>query len=562
MTPRDLGLARVFAVARRRLRLAWLVATGELTVPVVGAAAVGLVLVGWLMPWRWPEPAALAVPVAVAVGLVGYAVVFRVSDFKVARALDRGLEQHDTVTTALELASDNPFAGRLHQQVAALTPDDASRAVRVPGNARPWLVGGLLLVAAVALAVVRNPADDDRDRLAQEQAAIDEVAATVEARAEELAEDPLTADLAAELDALADELARSSDIDEALERLAEATAELESDTDTDSLAERAASLGLSRTLEASPLTSGATPAEQLANLAEEADGLSDEDLAALADRLAELAETQEAGDPATAEALAQAAAAAQAGDPSALAAALAAASASSAAAADAAQAGIAGDLAAGDLNDLADQLAAAAAAQAANGANQAGQEGQGAGEGQAEGQGAGEGQGQGQGQGQGEGQGAGQTQGQGAGAGEGAGQGQGQGQGQGAGQGQGGAGMQATGNDPSGFGTGQNPDGESGGADEPSVEHGDATVIVPDGGESEVLDAAAQATGDGTTADPNRVNGLTGGGTSGVAVRDVVTQYGSEAVDALDSMSLAPSETEAVRSYFDYLADSTGAGGP
>jgi GTP-sensing pleiotropic transcriptional regulator CodY len=44
-----------------------------------------------------------------------------------------------------------------------------------------------------------------------------------------------------------------------------------------------------------------------------------------------------------------------------------------------------------------------------------------------------------------------------------------------------------------------------------------------------------------------------------VPVRDVVTDYRTRAVEALDSMTLAPSETEAVQSYFDHLAGSTGA---
>jgi hypothetical protein len=117
--------------------------------------------------------------------------------------------------------------------------------------------------------------------------------------------------------------------------------------------------------------------------------------------------------------------------------------------------------------------------------------------------------------------------------------------------------MQATGQNPSGFGAGQNPDGTST-KDEESPEHADATVVVPRGGETDILGADAQATGDGTTADPNRVDGLTSEGQASVPVRDVVTDYQSRAVDAVDTMSLAPSETEAVQSYFDYLAEITG----
>ncbi len=121
MTPKDLGLARVFAVARRRLRLAWLVATGELTLPLVSGAAVGLVLIGWFVPWRWPEPAAAVVVVASIAVLAAGAVLLRLSDFTVARALDRGLSGHDAVTAALEVSPSNPFADRLQDGVRSLT---------------------------------------------------------------------------------------------------------------------------------------------------------------------------------------------------------------------------------------------------------------------------------------------------------------------------------------------------------------------------------------------------------------------------------------------------------
>lgn len=238
MNPSDLGLSRVFGIARRRLRIAWLVATGENAVPVVGAVAVALVLIGWLAPWRWPEPAAFGLSAGVALALVGYALAFRVSDFKVARALDRGLEANDIVTSALEIDRGSPFAPQLYSQVESLTTDDAARAVRVPFNYKPWLLGAVLLAAAVALAVVRNPADDDRDRLAEERLAIEQVAEAVETRAEELAQDPLTADLAEELGALAESLSRETDLDAALKKLEEASTELESNTDAESLAQR------------------------------------------------------------------------------------------------------------------------------------------------------------------------------------------------------------------------------------------------------------------------------------------------------------------------------------
>ncbi|MEM7324504.1 MAG: hypothetical protein AAF531_15550, partial [Actinomycetota bacterium] len=176
MTPADLGLGRVFTAARRRLRAAWILATGELTMPAVGAAALGLVLVGWLIPWRWPEPAALVVAVGSALVLFGYGLLFRVSDYQVARALDRGLGGHDAVTSALEVDPASPFSARIYGQVDRLTTADASMAIRLRFNHRPFLIGAALLVAAVVFAVIRNPADDERDRLAREQLAVTEAA--------------------------------------------------------------------------------------------------------------------------------------------------------------------------------------------------------------------------------------------------------------------------------------------------------------------------------------------------------------------------------------------------
>ena len=259
MNPTELGLARVFAAARRRLRAAWILATGELTLPVIGAAALGLVLVGWLIPWRWPEPAALVVSVGSALLVVGYGLLFRVSDFKVARALDRGLDSHDAVTSALEVDPASPFSARMYQQVDGLTTADASNAIKLRFNYKPFLLGGVLLVAAVVFAVVRNPADDDRDRLAREQLAIEEVGEDVEALAEQLAEDPATAELAEDLEALAADVSRADDLSEALEKLEQSTAELEARTDAESLSKRAASLGLSRTLAANPVPASGPP---------------------------------------------------------------------------------------------------------------------------------------------------------------------------------------------------------------------------------------------------------------------------------------------------------------
>ncbi|MEL6980827.1 MAG: hypothetical protein AAFO29_00220, partial [Actinomycetota bacterium] len=83
-SPSDLGLAQLFRAARRRLRLAWLAATSNTVLPVLGSVALALVLIGWLVPWSWPEPAAAVAVVGALVVLAGWAVAFRVPDAQVA----------------------------------------------------------------------------------------------------------------------------------------------------------------------------------------------------------------------------------------------------------------------------------------------------------------------------------------------------------------------------------------------------------------------------------------------------------------------------------------------
>lgn len=46
---------------RRRLRLVWAWATAAWVAPAVAGVALAAVVVGWLRPWAWPEPAAVAV---------------------------------------------------------------------------------------------------------------------------------------------------------------------------------------------------------------------------------------------------------------------------------------------------------------------------------------------------------------------------------------------------------------------------------------------------------------------------------------------------------------------
>ncbi len=96
---------------RRRLRLAWGVATAQWLAPAVAAVALALVLAGRVRPWAWPEPAALALVAVAVVALVVASLVVRVPLLVAARAADRGLGTGDVFATALELESQAAALG-------------------------------------------------------------------------------------------------------------------------------------------------------------------------------------------------------------------------------------------------------------------------------------------------------------------------------------------------------------------------------------------------------------------------------------------------------------------
>ena len=81
----------LLAAVRRRLRLAWALATGQLFAPLIGLLLLLLVLVARLRPWTWPEPAALMLGAVAAPALLAAALLLRVPVTVAARAADRGL---------------------------------------------------------------------------------------------------------------------------------------------------------------------------------------------------------------------------------------------------------------------------------------------------------------------------------------------------------------------------------------------------------------------------------------------------------------------------------------
>lgn len=525
---------------RRRLRLAWALATVQLVAPAVAAAALVLVLIGRVRPWSWPEPAAVAVAGAAMLTVVAAALAVRVPITVAARAADRGLATGDAFATALELERRHP-PSPLADHVKARAVDlaagrSASDAVPLRLRPRRLLVVGVLATCAVVLGLVANHQDDVRRRQAGEQRALAAEAARQAKAADELkkaAQSRGQEEVARQVQELARALAAATNLQEGRAAVDKTARELASGLSPDLLAQKAAARGLDRTLAASPLpqTGNGDATSQLQALAGALSKLSPEERLALADRLAGLAATQTTGDPAAARALEQAAGALRAGDLGTAGAAL-----NAAAAAQSATSTSVGDqeAALSALSSLAATEAALSAAAA--GQNQGGHQGQDGGQGQ----GAGAEQGQG-------------GQGQGAGAGQGSqGQGQGGGQGQAAGGGSGQAGGTGT---PTGSGTGGagTPNGTGNNA---SVGLQEATIFAPSaqGAPGPQLNANGQIGEGPTQATAGRATGPNTASGGQVPLASVLAQSQAQATQAIDRLGLAPSQRALVQAYFAALA--------
>ena len=517
------GVESLLQRGSRRLRTIWLAATATMTAPWIALLAILVALVGWVRPWSWPEPVALAVLVIGVVAIAVGTMLLRLPRHTVAVALDRGLDTDDALVTALQFAPTDPFGDRVHARAGNYVDAPLEDALPMPWRLRPWMIVAVLLAGLIALIVVQNPQDDVRTRLAEEQEQIDALADEFEQRAEDIEAEDLgeTGDqLAEELRALAEALREADDLDAAIDELDSTQEDLLRSLDSQDLAQRAAAEGLERTLENNPLGAGAGAAEQLASLADSLSDLSAEERAELAERLEQLAETQSEGDPETAEALQDAAEALQQGDAAAAAAALNQASGSAAAAAG--QAAASGEVSA----------AATAAGQASDVLQQA------------------PGRGPRQkvrvratarvrvtGQGQG--------------------QGQGHGQGQPGGNPTGGTGADATGNQPSGQGGQADVDGSGKQTDGPQAPAPDTPVLIPNS-PSDTSSADVDVTGDTSVDTGERGQGSTSSGTATVPLESIANEYADRATEALDGTNISPSEADAVTNFFDSLRQSGG----
>ncbi|MBN2623518.1 MAG: hypothetical protein JXA83_09125 [Acidimicrobiales bacterium] len=532
-------MSELLVAVRRRLRWTWAAATLQWAGPAVALVALGLVALGRLRPWTWPEPGAIVLAVAAVAVVAAVALVMRVPDVVAARSADRGLDTHDALAAALAVG-DEP--GELADRVRARAEHvaggvSARHAVPLPRAPRRLALSSVLAVGALGLAWTPNPQDDVRRERAAEQAVLADEADDLREAATALEERPGAGDaeraVAESLRALADELDDAGSLAEGLDALTQARPEMAAQVPADLLAQKAAATGLDRSLDAAPLpgTSGGTAAEQLDELSDALAGMTPDERAALAERLDELAATQALGNAAAADALDAASIALGSGDVAGAEAALgeaAAAQVDATASAQAGEAAVAGtaavDAAAGDIRRQAD-----------GGGDQAA----GAGQGGSSGQGDGGGQGDGQGTGSGTGQGGG-------------------GQGGGGGSPSGDVGAGGT---RSGTGSGQggqgNPTGGSGTGDQQAAGHeqADREVLIydPSYTDGDQLDAGGSGSGrPGETV--GRTDGATGSGHVQVPLSQVIADYQRRATEALGRGDLPPSSQDLIRAYFDAIA--------
>ncbi len=439
-----------------------------------------------------------------------YAVLCKVPDALVARAADRGLGTRDAFETSLELEreNDDDFARRVHIRAGELAAvSQPKEAVPLRWRRRPTLVAAFVAPAAIALALMANPQDAMRRERARDEAAIEATADVVRSEAERIAQRPEGAAAAERLEQLAADLEKTDSLDKAQELLDQAAAELRDQVGDDLLAKKAATEGLQHSLENSPLpgTSSQEAAEQtvqqqLDALADELPGMTATERAETAQRLEDLATTQEAGDPATADALRQAAQGLREGD----------------VAGARARLGEAGQANAQAASEAAQQTAASDAADAAANAGDRladARDGQPA-----------------------------------------AGQGDGQGSGQ---QSSGGAGGNPSGNVGGGSGSpgtgGRGGQGQGTGHTDGSGGPDLDTVYDPTHGSGGETGSVGGGTGTGDGGTVGTTNGQTNSGSSQVPVSDVLDSYARQATDAMNNPSVPPAIRALVLAYFNRL---------
>ncbi|MGH8874864.1 MAG: hypothetical protein ACRDVM_06380, partial [Acidimicrobiia bacterium] len=415
-----------------------------------------------------------------------------------AMVVDRRLAGYDRVSTALELVRLADLDEHEQRQVKAAAAWAEACTLDGFGPRRPparlAALAALALVGSAALALVPSPADQALAEQRAEQELIEEEAD----RLDELAEE-LPAQVAEEVREIAARLRESRDLEQALAELGEARRQLAELADPVDLARKTALSGLEQRLRQAGLAEGETALDQLRDLADRAETLTEEQRAAAATELEARTDDLAGIDNELSEALDEAAEALRRGQ----------------------GAAEAVERAGGELERASAEVARSEARARAQGAVRDAQ----ARLDQAR-QGQGEGQGEAQGQGQGEGE------------------GEGEGQGQGAG----------------GGGAGSTPGASGGGGEVPSGRGDDDPARGP--ARSSVFDPVAFGIGDevrvpgegGLPGDP--IGTTPGTGVENLPLTPYAERYAEyqrAALDALDSLSVPAGLRELVRDYFTEL---------
>lgn len=300
------------------MRLAWLWATAQQLAPYVALTIVVLFLAQWLLGWDGAPVWAMRAIWLFALGLIAVAAGLRITDWDASRAAERGLGARDALTTALEFTDPTDEVHGTIQARAEQIAATASPASAIPMRARPDRLRQVGLAAAVAILIALLPPIGDTPALSLDlQTALEEEAQEVERIAEAIAAEDVenAEEIIEELRRLAEELRAAESLEEALEALERTDTRLEALLDPNQLAQKAAVQGLATDLALRPLVDGTLDAaDQFEQLAQGLDQLSEPELQALADRLADLAESQAAGNPSLSTQLAQAAASLSMGD--------------------------------------------------------------------------------------------------------------------------------------------------------------------------------------------------------------------------------------------------------
>jgi hypothetical protein len=513
------------------MRLAWLSATAQSYAPHVGLAVVIVLAIEWTTHFDRGLLVAAGLVGVFAVGLVIGAGSLRITEWDASRAAERGLGARDAFTTALEFADPADDVHMLIQDRANRLVETSDPSAAIPIRADGHRLRQLGMTAAVALVIgLLPPLGSSTALSADAKSALEAEAEQVEKIAEAVAQADVdtSEEIVAELERLAQELRNAETLEQAMQSLDDVEKRLGAKLDPNFLSQKAAVQGLARDLALRPLTDGASleAASQFEQLASSLGSLSNQELSALEDRLADLAESQAAGNPELSGQLADAARALASGD-------LTQAARSLTDAAEGQESG---------LSDARGQQALTETQRALDGVEArlsgTGQpsDGQGEGQGQTPGQ---DGQGQGEGQGQGDGQ----SQGQGGGTG---------------GQAQDGASGQITGVAPGdGTASGQGGQGQVGGDvgqdHGTDVETSEVFSPIDEGALADLLQVGIDG-GSGQGDIIGRADGPTQRGESIVPYAQVLPQYLNEAADALGELRLPPSMRSIVQAYFDLLA--------